>query len=54
MNDADYKQIETNLKNAFDYEKTLNKQLMGKLDAYRDILIMLLKLLIAEVKEGEE
>ena len=51
MNDADYKQIETNLKNALEYEKILNKQLMGRLDAYQDILKMLLKLLIAKVKE---
>ena len=51
MTDTDYTQIVTNLKNALEYERTLNKQLMGKLDAYQDILRMLLNLLIAEVKE---
>lgn len=52
MNDTDFKQIEENLKNALEYERTLNKQLCGRLDAYQDILRMLLKLLITEVKEG--
>lgn len=52
MNDADFKQIEANLKNALEYEKQLNHQLMGRLDAYENILRMLLKLLICEVKEG--
>lgn len=51
MNAADYDQITTNLNNALEYEKTLNKQLMGKLDAYREIIGMLLRLLITEIKE---
>ena len=51
MNDTDFKQIEENLKDALEYERTLNKQLCGRLETYQDILRMLLKLLIAEVKE---
>lgn len=52
MNDADFKQIEANLKDALEYEQQLNRQIMGRLDAYENILRMLLKLLICEVKEG--
>lgn len=52
MNEADFKMIEENLKNALEYEKNLNQQLMGRLDTYQNVLRMLLKLLIAEVKEG--
>ena len=52
MNDTDFKQIEANLKDALEHERTLNNQLCGRLDTYQDILRMLLKLLITEVKEG--
>ena len=53
MTEEDFKHIETNLKKALEYEKTLNKQLLGRLDAYQEIIRMLLRLLIAEVKEGK-
>ena len=52
MNDADFKLIEANLKDALEYERKLNQQLMGRLDTYQNVLRMLLKLLIEEVKEG--
>ena len=52
MNDADFRLIESNLKDALEYERQLNQQLMGRLDTYQNVLRMLLKLLIAEVKEG--
>ena len=52
MNETDFQQIEANLREALEYERTLNKRLCERLDTYQDILKMLLKLLITEVKEG--
>ena len=50
MNDTDFKQVETNLKQALEYEQKLNNQLMGKLDTYENIVRTVIKLLIAELK----
>ena len=52
MNETDIKMIEDNLKNALEYEKRLNQQIMGRLDAYEHIIKSMLKLLIDAVKEG--
>ena len=51
MTDKDFKVIEDNLKNALDYEKQLNQQIMGRLDAYEQIIKDILNLLIEKATE---
>ena len=51
MNEKDFKLIEDNLKNALEYEKNLNQQIMGRLDAYQNIIRMMLKILIDAATE---
>ncbi len=46
MNEKDFKLIEDNLKSALEYQKNLNQQIMGRLDAYESIVKMMLKILI--------
>ena len=46
MNEKDFNLIEENLKNALEYQKNLNQQIMGRLDAYESIVRMTLKILI--------
>lgn len=53
MNDEDYKLIESNLKEALEHERIMNQQLMGRLDAYMDMMKMLLRVLIGESKERQ-
>ena len=48
---ADMKQIEDNLKSALEYEKTLNQQLMGRLDATEHIVERIVRLLIDKATE---
>ena len=52
MNDEDSKVIEDNLSKALDYEKRLNQQLMGRLDAYEQIIRSMLNLLIERATES--
>ena len=47
----DHKLIETNLKNALEYEKNLNAQLMGRLEVYERIVEKILEILITKVAE---
>lgn len=51
MNEKDFKLIEDNLKNALEYEKNLNQQIMGRLDTYQNIIRMMLKILIDAATE---
>jgi len=51
MNEADIKMIEENLKNALEYEQRLNQQMMGRMDAYENIIKSMLKLLIDAATE---
>ena len=51
MNEKDFKLIEDNLKSALEYQKTLNQQIMGRLDAYESIVRMTLKILIDAATE---
>ena len=44
--EKDFKQIEANLREACEYERQLNQQIMGKLDAYENIMRMMLKMLV--------
>lgn len=46
MTEKEFKLIEDNLKSALEYEKNLNQQIMGRLDAYESIVRMTLKILI--------
>lgn len=46
MNEKDFKLIENNLKSALEYQKNLNQQIMGRLDAYESIVKMMMKALI--------
>ena len=48
---ADFSQIESNLKSAWDYEQQLNKQLMGRLDASDRIIDKAIKILIDKIAE---
>jgi len=49
--EKDHKLIVDNLKNALEYEKNLNQQLMGRLDIYQRILERILRLLIDKATE---
>ncbi len=49
--EKDHKLIVDNLKNALEYEKNLNQQLMGRLDIYQRILERFLRLLIDKATE---
>lgn len=51
MNEKDFKLIEDNLKNALEYQKNLNQQIMGRLDVYERITKMILKALIDAATE---
>lgn len=51
MDEKDFKLIEENLKGALEYEKNLNQQIMGRLDAYEGIVKMMLKVLIDAVTD---
>ncbi len=51
MNDEDFKVIEDNLNEALDYERRLNQQLMGRLDAYEQIIRAILNSLIEKAME---
>jgi hypothetical protein len=51
MNEKDIKLIEDNLKSALEYQKNLNQQIMGRLDAYESIVRMALKILIDAATE---
>lgn len=51
MNDKDFKLIERNLKNALEYERKLNQQITGRLDAYEGIIKIMLKMLIDSLTE---
>ena len=46
MTEKDFKLIEDNLKSALEYEKYLNKQMMGRLDSYESIIKMMIKILV--------
>ena len=46
MSEEDYRLIKDNLNKALDYEKQLNQQIMGRLDAYEQIIRSMLNLLI--------
>ena len=46
MNDADFELIEKNLKRQLENERQLNQQILGKLDAYENVIRMILNLLI--------
>ena len=48
---TDMKQIEDNLKSALEYEKTLNQQLMGRLDMTERLIEKILRLLIDKATE---
>jgi hypothetical protein len=47
----DQEQITENLKNALEYEKHMNQQLMGRLDTYQSIMERLWRLLIDKATE---
>lgn len=47
----DKEQIIANLKDALEYEKNLNNQLMGKLDDCQNTIKMILRLLIDKATE---
>jgi hypothetical protein len=51
MNEKDFKLIEDNLKSALEYQKNLNQQIMGRLDAYENIVRMILRILIDAATE---
>ena len=51
MNEKDFKQIEDNLKNALEYEKSLNQQIMGRVSAYETVIKLMVKLLIDAATE---
>lgn len=51
MNEKDFKLIENNLKDALEYQKNLNQQIMGRLDAHESIVRMMLKILIDAATE---
>jgi hypothetical protein len=51
MNEKDFKLIEENLKSSLEYQKNLNQQIMGRLDAYENIVRMTLKILIDAATE---
>ena len=44
--------IEKNLLSALDYQKKLNEQVLGRLDAYRDIVSTIIKNLIDRATEN--
>ena len=46
MNEKDFKLIEENLKSALEFQRNLNQQIMGRLDAYESIVKMMLRILI--------
>ena len=52
MTEKDFKQIENNLKDALEYQRNLNQQILGRLDAYENIMRMMLTLLIEKASEG--
>ena len=49
--EKDHKLVVVNLKNALEYEKNLNQQLMGRLDIYQSIMDRLWRLLIDKATE---
>lgn len=49
--EKDHKLVVDNLKNALEYEKNLNQQLMGRLDIYQSIMDRLWRLLIDKATE---
>ncbi len=51
MTDEDFKVIEDNLNKALDHEKRVNQQIMGRLDAYEQIIRSMLNLLIERATE---
>ena len=51
MTEQDFKLIEENLLNAIKHEQELNQQILGRLDAYENILKMVLKILIDKATE---
>lgn len=51
MSEEDYRLIKDNLNKALDYEKQLNQQIMGRLDAYEQIIRSTLNLLIEKATE---
>jgi len=46
MNEKDFKLIEDNLTSALEYQRNLNQQIMGRLDAYESIVKIMLRALI--------
>ena len=51
MADRDSKQIEANLKNALEYERQLNQQILGRKQAIEEVVEKLMKLLIDKATE---
>ena len=51
MNEKDFKLIEENLKSALEFQRNLNQQIMGRLDAYESIVKMMLRILIDAATE---
>lgn len=49
--EKDHKLVVDNLKDALEYEKNLNHQLMGKLDDCQNTIKMILRLLIDKATE---
>ncbi len=46
MNEKDFKLIEDNLTSALEYQRNLNQQIMGRLDAYESMVKIMLRALI--------
>jgi len=51
MEEKDSKLIEENLKSALEYQRNLNQQIMGRLDAYESIVKIMLRTLIDAATE---